>query len=72
MFIHGEDPPGVEAMKRLKVEITYQYEEIDRGAKVRISTGKAEAVKAIHEFLKFQIKDHKTGGPMEMERSVTK
>lgn len=72
MFIHGEDPPGVEAMKQLKIEIKYQYEEIDRGAKVRISTDKAEVVIAIHEFLRFQIKDDKTGDPGEIERSAIK
>ncbi|HEY8460211.1 MAG TPA: hypothetical protein VIM99_07510 [Blastocatellia bacterium] len=66
MFIHGQTPPGVEAMKRLTAEIKYQYEEIDRGAKVGISTTNAEAVKAVHEFLRFQIQDHKTGDPIEV------
>jgi hypothetical protein len=67
MFIHGENPPGVEAMKALKGGIKYQYEELERGAKVRISTGNSEAIKAIHEFLRFQIKDHQTGDPTDVE-----
>ena len=66
MFIHGRTPPGVETMKRLKVEIKYEFIEIDRGAKVRISTANAEAVKAIHEFLRFQIRDHQTGDPIDV------
>ena len=71
MFIHGDNPPGVEAMKRLKLEIKYQYEEIDRGARVRISTGNDEAIKAIYEFLRFQIKDHRTGDPLEIGKTAT-
>jgi hypothetical protein len=66
MFIHGQTPPGVETMKRSKAEIKYQYEEIDRGAKVHITTANAEAVKAIHEFLRFQIQDHQTGDSVEV------
>jgi hypothetical protein len=66
MFIHGRTPPGVETMKRSKAEIKYQYEEIDRGAKVRITTANTEAVKAVHEFLRFQIQDHRTGDPIEV------
>jgi len=66
MIIHAQTPPGVEAMKRPKAEIKYQFEGIDRGAKVRISTANAEAVKAIHEFLRFQIQDHQTGDPIEV------
>jgi len=66
MIIHAQTPPGVEAMKRSKAEIKYQYEEIERGAKVHITTANPEAVKAVHEFLRFQIQDHKTGDPIEV------
>jgi hypothetical protein len=67
MFIHGQTPPGVEAMKRLKAEIKYQYGEIEHGAQVRISTANAEAIKAIQGFLRFQIQDHQTGDTTEVE-----
>jgi hypothetical protein len=67
MFIHAQKPPGVSVMQRLKAEIKYQFEELDRGGLVRFSANKHEAVKAIHEFLRFQIKDHKTGDPGEIE-----
>jgi hypothetical protein len=66
MFIHSQTPPGVPAMKRLKAEIEYRYEELERGAQLRISSSNEEAVKAIHEFLRFQITDHKTGDPLEI------
>ena len=68
MFIHGEAPPGVPTMKRLKADISYTLETIEFGARVRIATGNAEAVKAIHEFLRYQIKDHKTGDSLEVDK----
>jgi hypothetical protein len=66
MFTHDEVPPGVPAMKRLKADITYKFETIERGGRVRITTANAEALEAIHEFLRYQIKDHQTGDPQEM------
>jgi len=65
MFIHSQTPPGVPAMKQLKAEIKYQFEEMERGGRVRITTNNAEAIKAIHEFLRFQIEDHQTGDSKE-------
>ena len=61
MLIHDQTPPGVPVMQKLKSEIKYDYEEIDRGAAVRISTNNPAALKAIHDFLRFQIDEHKTG-----------
>lgn len=61
MLIHDQTPPGVPVMQELKGEIEYNYEEIDRGAAVRISTKNPAALKAVHDFLRFQIKEHKTG-----------
>jgi len=60
MLIHDQTPPGVPVMQELKGEIRYNFEEIDRGAAVRISTKNPTALKAIHDFLRFQIKEHKT------------
>ena len=67
MFVHGGVPPGVPAMKRLKAEIKYRFEETERGARVRISTSNQEALSAIYEFLSFQIKEHQTGDPLEVQ-----
>jgi hypothetical protein len=67
MLIHAQTPPGVPAMRSLKAEIKYEFEESERGGRIRISTNTQEAVKAIHEFLRFQIKDHQTGDSGEIE-----
>ena len=68
MLIHDQTPPGTETMKRLKAEIGYEFKELERGAVIRISTRNAEALAAIHEFLVFQINEHKTGDPLEVPR----
>src|SRR6185369_5783299 len=67
MLIHDQTPPGVRVMKELKGEIKYSFEEIDRGAAVRISTKNPTALKAIHDFLRFQIKEHKTGDSLDIK-----
>ena len=66
MLVHSQNPPGAAAMKRLKKEIRYQFEDIDGGARVRITTASPEAIKAIHQFLRFQITDHQTGDPLNL------
>lgn len=52
-------------MKQLKAEITYKFEETKRGGRVRITSNNGDAIKAINEFLRFQIKEHWTGDPLE-------
>ena len=61
---HAEVPPGVPAMERLKCVIRYRYEETPRGGLVRISTSDPEALKAVHEFLDYQGREHH-GGEMK-------
>lgn len=68
MLIHSQTPPGVPVMKRLKSEISYRFEELERGGQVRITTNNPEAIAAIHEFLRFQIQDHRTGDFAEVEK----
>jgi hypothetical protein len=58
--------PGTDGMKRLRDRISYAYEDIANGGRVRISTRHARALAAIHEFLRYQITDHKTGDPLEV------
>ena len=70
MLIHDQTPPGVQVMQELKGDIKYNYEEIDRGAAVRISTQNPTALKAIHDFLRFQIKEHKTGDSLDVIRKT--
>ena len=66
MLIHDQIPPGVPTMQRLKSDIQYKFEETEQGARIRISTGNPEALQAIHDFLRFQIKEHKTGDATEI------
>jgi hypothetical protein len=66
--VHGEVPPGVPAMDQLKNSIMYMYEETKKGGRVRIITKNAEALAAIHAFLKYQIEEHKTGDPVTPSR----
>lgn len=62
MLIHAQEPPGVAAMKRAGTGISYRYESIDRGGRVDLVT--TDHVEAVHEFLRFQITDHRTGDPL--------
>lgn len=67
-LIHAQNPPGAETMKRLRNAIEYQLESTEKGARIRITTKDAEALRAVHEFLRFQIADHQTGDSTEMTK----
>jgi hypothetical protein len=67
-FVHAQNVPGVDAMTRLKDRIAYAYEDLADGGRVRISTRHARALLAIHQFLRFQIEDHKTGDTPQVTR----
>jgi len=67
MLIHEQKPPGAELMKQLKAMIKYEFGEAERGAFIRMSTTDADGLKAIHDFLRFQIKEHMTGDPLEVK-----
>lgn len=45
------------------------FEESERGGRIQITTGNAEAVAAIHQFLRFQIADHGTGDSGEIKKT---
>jgi hypothetical protein len=66
MLIHDQIPPGVPTMQKLKGDIQYKFEETEQGARIRISTGSSEALQAIHDFLRFQIREHKTGDSLDV------
>jgi hypothetical protein len=65
---HGEVPPGVPEMQADKGTIAYQYEDLPHGGAVQIVTANDRARKAVHEFLRYQIKEHQTGDPTEVKR----
>jgi len=66
MFVHDQIPPGVPVMKEKHVDISYAFEELPAGGRVRIKTMNPDALKAVHEFLRFQIEDHHTGDTTEI------
>lgn len=68
ILIHDRVPPGVSTMKQKKSAIEWKFEELPAGGAVRITTKDAEARAAIHDFLRFQIEDHRTGDPTDASR----
>ena len=56
---HGEQPPGVPALQRLRHRIRYAFESTPGGGRVRLRTRDPEAREAIHEFLRYQIREHR-------------
>jgi hypothetical protein len=60
---HGVIPPGADVMKARASKIAYRYEAMNDGGRLNIITSDPDALRAVHEFLRFQIKDHHTGDP---------
>jgi len=64
MFVHDQTPPGVDVMKRLRKKMFYKVQFTDAGGRVLIGTANPKARQAIWDFLRFQIREHKTGDPL--------
>jgi hypothetical protein len=67
MVIHDKVPPGVPVMKSKRTAISYTFEPTPTGGRVRIATPDKDALEAIHQFLAFQIDDHRTGDSKAIE-----
>jgi hypothetical protein len=61
MLVHGKDVPGTATMTQLKDRIHWELQDTPRGARLKITADNKSALDAVHEFLRFQIEDHKTG-----------
>jgi len=59
-FVHGKQPPGIAEMTELHDSITFRYETLDGGGRIRMKTSDPRALAAIHDFLKFQVVEHRT------------
>ena len=68
---HNETPPGVRVMRRMKTKIHYSFEERPQGAADHINSDDSSAVKAVHDFLRYQIKEHATGDPLELTKTAS-
>lgn len=66
MFVHDAVPPGVPEMKRMRGNIHYSFEETPNGGQVVIFSAEKAALLAIHQFLRFQIEEHKTGDAIQI------
>ena len=67
LLIHGEQPAGVDDLKRHQKEIRWEYVETEHGGRVVATTENAEAREAIHAFLRFQIEEHRTGDSEDVD-----
>ena len=65
--VHAETPPGVPTMKARKAKITYRFESTPTGAKVIITTADPKASEAVHDYLRYQIREHNTGDPLDLQ-----
>ena len=65
IFSHGTEPPGAAVLRERKAAMNYRYREIPRGARVEIRTTDADALAALHAFLRYQITEHRTGNPKQ-------
>ena len=65
---HAETPPGVPTMRARRASIAYAYEEMPQGGRVRITTSDATALAAVHDFLRYQIREHATGDPLTIQK----
>jgi hypothetical protein len=61
---HGAVPPGVKTMQSRKSTLAFGYQDLPNGGAVRITTKDAKARDAVHEFLRYQIREHATGDPL--------
>jgi hypothetical protein len=58
--VHHETVPGVPVMRARRGLIRYETSDLSRGAVLRIRTSDPEAVAAVHQFLAYQRREHRT------------
>ncbi len=66
-FVHGYTPDGVAQLEQLRSAITYRYQRLDGGGRIRITTKSAEALAAVHAFMRFQVIEHRTANSGKVE-----
>jgi hypothetical protein len=64
MLVHDtKDVPDVDVLSARHDRLTYRYADTPAGGGVDIFTTDAEALAALHAFLRYQIREHETGDP---------
>ena len=61
MLVHAQAVPGTAVMSQLRDQLHWELQETPRGARIMIAANNKGALVAVHEFLRYQISDHKTG-----------
>lgn len=61
-FVHAQEVPGTKVMAARKSSIRYVYSDLPQGGHIRLFTSDPIALRAIHEFMAFQRKDHRASG----------
>jgi len=61
MAVHDETPPGAEKMKAMRSSLNYSFESVPNGGRVVIRSKNPAAIAAVHDFLRYQIREHRTG-----------
>ncbi len=59
-FVHGKPVSGTDVMQAKRQSITYTVDSLPNGGALRIRSRDAEALKAIHSFIEFQVAEHRT------------
>jgi hypothetical protein len=62
-FVHDGEVPGTGTMAARRDRIVYQFVPLPVGGAVRIRTTDPGALRAVHEFLAFQRREHRTADP---------
>ena len=61
LAVHAESVPGVPVMRARRSAISYDVSNLPRGARLRIRSADPVAIDAIHRFLAYQGREHRTG-----------
>jgi hypothetical protein len=61
-FVHSGEVPGTDVMSAKRAQIHYRADAIPRGGELIMQTSDSAALDAIHRFLAYQRREHRTGG----------
>ena len=59
-FVHADSVPGTAVMTARRARIHYDVAPIERGGEMLITTSDSAALEAIHRFLAYQRREHRT------------
>ena len=64
MLVHdSKNVPGVDVLGKRRESISYAYAKTTQGGRIDMTTSDPVALEALHAFLAYQIREHRTGDP---------